>query len=308
MNARCISVLTLIAGADLLAGCAGARFQTAAAKFGAETERAMTRQSEQIEDVSALETERLRDTIAANKLLLALSDNCFDLAPDAQGQFKKCTLVERGKDNTVVPFNYTLPDILALQDALASYGANLALLADAAEGDQVAFSASVDKLGTSIGKLDLAISKAAKAERLVSGEKIGTIAGVIGTLGKLAFKYQRQQALRRIIVANDPLIQEALALLNAAEAEVANYKRLAATQIAREAASKAVLPANDEDRLKKNEAVFRAVNLLNEIEMNSGRLEKLAAIHAALAKVAGSDDQATRGDLARTMLEDWTAD
>ena len=40
-------------------------------------------------------------------------------------------LIERGSDNKIVPFNYNLPDILALQNALASYGANLALLADA---------------------------------------------------------------------------------------------------------------------------------------------------------------------------------
>ncbi len=45
-----------------------------------------------------------------------------------------------------------MPDILALQDALASYGLNLALLADTAEADQSAFSASVGKLGASIGK------------------------------------------------------------------------------------------------------------------------------------------------------------
>lgn len=308
MNARYISAVTLIAGAILLTGCAGTRFQTAAAKFGVETEMVMASQSEQIEDVSALETERLRDAIAANKVLLALNDDCFDPVPNAKGQFKKCMLIERGSDNKVVSFNYDLPDILALQDALASYGANLALLADTAEADQAAFSASVDKLGASMGKLDLAISKAAKTERLVSGEKISTIASVIGTLGKLAFKYQRRHALRRIIVANDPLVQEALALLNSAEFEVANYKRLAATQIARDAASKALLPANEEDRLKKNEALFRAVNLLNEIEMNSGRLEKLAAIHTALANVAGSNDRATRSELARKMLEDWTAD
>jgi hypothetical protein len=308
MDAKYKSALMLIAGVSLVTGCVGTRFQTAAAKFGTETERAMTSQSEQIEDVSVLETERLRDEIGANKVLLALNDDCFDPVPGAQGQFKKCVLIERGSDNKIVPFNYTLPDILALQDALASYGANLAFLADAAEADQAAFSASVDKLGASIGKLDLAISKAAKTERLVSGEKISTIASVIGTLGKLVLKYQRRHALRRIVVANDPLVQEALALLNSAEVEVANYKRLAATQIARDAAAKTLLATNDEDRLKKNEALFRAVNLLNEIEINSGRLEKLAAIHTALANVAGSNDRAMRSELARKMLEDWTAD
>jgi hypothetical protein len=308
MNSKYISVVTLVAWASLLNGCAGTRFQAAAGKFGVETERSMTRQSKQIEDVSALETERLRDAIAANKVLLALNDDCFDLVSDAKGQFKKCLLIERGSDNKIVPFDYTLPDIVALQDSLASYGANLALLADAAEADQASFSASVDKLGTSIGKLDVAITKAAKTERLVSGEKIDAIASVIGTLGKLAFKYQRRHALRRIIVVNDPLIQEALALLNSLEIEVANYKRLAATQIARDAASKALLPTNDEDRLKKNEALYRAVNLLNKIEMNSGRLEKLASIHSALASVAGSNDRASRSELARKMLEDRTAD
>ncbi len=85
MNARYISAVTLIAGAILLNGCAGTRFQTAVAKFGTETERAMANQSEQIEDVSALETVRLRDAIAANKVLLALNDDCFDPVPGAKG-------------------------------------------------------------------------------------------------------------------------------------------------------------------------------------------------------------------------------
>jgi hypothetical protein len=307
MRGRLMSAGTVLAGAALLTACSGARFQTAAGRFGLETEATMNGQSEQIEQVSALETRRLRDNIAAEKTLLGLHEDCQENTPDAEGRFKPCKLVAVEKNDEVVVFSYELPAILTLQDALATYGANLAELADDAEEDQAAFSASVDKLGASIGKLDAAISEAAKTDRIDSQAKIGTIASVIAGLGNLVFRFQRRHALRRIIVANDPLIQEALAVLQLADADATAYKRLAALRIAQDARVKASL-AGDAERAARNEELFKAVERLNAFESNKIRLEKLAAIHGALADMARRNNDSTRTALAKKMLEDWTRD
>lgn len=300
-----------LAGALLLAGCAGARFQTAAGRFGTETEKTMKAQSEQIEAVSTIETQRLREHIIADKRRLGLHEDCMDDEMDALGKFLHCRLISAKADSNEdeeVVFTYELPDILALQDALSAYGSNLALLADSAEADQAAFSKSVDKLGTSIGKLDTAISKAAKSPRLDPDGKIGTIASVIGTLGNLAFKFQRRAALRHIIAGNDPLIQEALQVLEAADREAARYKRLKATDFAVIATDKAKFASSDVDRRRLNEELYRAVDLLNAIEANTPKIRKLAGIHAALAVLAHTNSEGTRTALAKKMLEDWTRD
>jgi hypothetical protein len=267
----------------------------------------MMAQSDQIAAVSAMETKRRREDIVSNRTALGLHDDCFK-DPEISGVYKPCTIVALPGSGDEVEFHYDLPAIVQLQRALSSYGKTLALLAADADADQVAFSASIDKLGTSIGKLDAAISKTAGNNRVVTGDKIGTVASVIGSLGQLAFKYQRQHALRRIIIANDPLIQEALTVLEEADVEANRYKRVAAQEIARSAAMKAKLVTSEDQRQTRNEELYRAVDLLNDIQANSSKLKKLAAIHGALADLARSNDRSSRTQLAREMLSDWTND
>lgn len=300
-------IALLLAGTALLAGCAGSRFQTATAKFGAEIEKTMTAQSDQITTVSAMETKRRREEIVSNRTTLSLHDDCFN-DPEISGVYKPCTIVALPGSGEEVEFHYDLPAIVGLQRALSSYGKKLALLADDAEADQAAFSASIDKLGTSIGKLDAAISKTAGSDRVATDDRLSNVARIIGSLGQLAFEYQRQHALRRIISANDPLIQEALAVLEKADVEANRYKRVAAQEIARSAAMKAKFSTSEDERRTRNEELYRAVDLLNDIQANSSKLKKLAAIHGALAGVARSDDRSARTKLAREMLSDWTND
>lgn len=307
LKIRSRSIALLLAGTALLAGCVGSQFQTATAKFGAETETTMTAQSEQIAAVSAMETKRRREEIVSNKTMLSLHDDCFN-DPEISGAYKPCTIVALPGSGEIVEFHYELPAIVGLQRALSSYGKNLALLADDADADQAAFSASIDKLGASIGKLDAAISKTAGSDRVATDDKVGTIASIIGSLGQLAFKYQRQHALRRIIIANDPLIQEALAQLEKADLEANRFKRVAAQEIARDAAMKAKLANSDDQRRTRNEELYRVVDLLNDVQASSAKLKKLAAIHGALADLARSGNRGARTKLAREMLTDWTND
>lgn len=307
LKIRSRPIALLLAGTALLSGCAGSRFQTATAKFGAETEKIMTAQSDQIAVVSAMETKRMREEIVSNKTTLSLHNDCLN-DPEISGVHKPCAIVALPGSGDVVDFHYDLPAIVGLQRALSSYGKNLALLANYAEADQAAFSASIDKLGASIGKLDAAISKTAGSDRITTDDKVGTIASIIGSLGQLAFKYQRQHALRRIIIANDPLIQEALAVLEKADVKTNDYTRSAAREIASAAATKAKLATSDGERQTRNEELYRAIDLLNDIQANSAKLKQLAAIHGALADLARRGDRGARTQLAREMLTDWTSD
>lgn len=310
MTERASRIIATTALAALLAGCVGPQYRTAVAKFGTETDALMTAQSKQIGEISDLETRRLREDIASGKVRLGLHEDCQANSMAEDGQYKECLLIDT-KTNLPVAFNYDLPDIIALQDALALYGKNLAELSGTAEADKEAFATAVNNLGASIGKLDASIAKVAKAERTASDEKIGNIASILGSLGKLVFAYQRQHALKRIINATDPLVAEAMEKLALSDAQATSYKRLGATNNANAARGKsnlALAGGNVEDIQSSNEDLYDAVNLLNQISANTDKLKRLAAIHSALAVLARNNYKGARSDLARKMLTDWTAD
>lgn len=303
------SIICAAALVALMSGCVSPQYRAAVAKFGTETDALMSAQSKQIETISDLETTRLREKIVSGKVRLGLNEDCFE-ERDANGEYPECQLINAETGQAVV-YHYELRDVVDLQDALARYGNNLAELSGAAEDDKDAFAAAVSDLGASIGKLDATIAKVAKTERVGSDEKIGTIASIIGSLGKLAFAYQRQHALKRIIIATDPLVTEAMDMLAQSDAEATDYKRLGAINHASDARAKsntAFASGNVDEIGRSNEALYDAVGLLNQIHSNTEKLKRLAAIHSALAVLARSNDVSARTALAKKQLADWTAD
>jgi hypothetical protein len=286
---RLRTILAVAAATALLSGCINTTYRDSIGQFGTLTKESVAIQDQRLTALTAAESERIHAALAADHVDLRLSSNCALLLlppdPTATTRPAPCTLVDAsGKPVEQVP---TYANIKALDQALSDYSDNLILLAADTTKDQAAFSESVTGLATSLGNLDGAVRKATGAAPSTSGAKIGAIAAVVAKAGGLFLAAERGRVLKKIIIAGDPLVQEAtgiladvddrlnlydsVGLLQAANAAQADASRLAATS-----APLAELRA-------AQDALFARVADFNA---RSGEQQRYVAIGKAHAKLA----------------------
>ena len=305
------SLVATVAACALLSGCITPAYRTAVSNFGTRSEAAMKAQADHLKAIEAAETERIRAKLAADGADLRLHD-CG--RPDTQSEgFRTCKLRRFGPGGTLeVEQAFAPANILALEGALAGYGKNLALLAADPAQDQAAFSTAITNLAGSVGKLDGAIAKATEGGRVSSDDKLGKIAGIVAKVGNLIFAYQRQRALKRIVIASNPLVEEAVGLLDDTDTVIQGYDVELAREKARSAqreASRIVAdrPLNPVAIRKAQDALYEAVDALNAVGTRERQIRELGEVHAALA--AAAKPGASRDQLAAALkrLIDWNA-
>jgi hypothetical protein len=203
-------------------------------------------------------------------------------------------------------------NILGLESALADYGKNLALLAADSSQDQAAFSGALTGLAGSLGKLDGAIAKATAGQRLSGDDKLGAIASVVARVGNLIFAAQRKRALKRIIVAAQPLVEEAVGVLNEADSVVQDYDITRALQRATDAENQLIDVLKERPSQKPRvraaqDELYAAVEAVNSITARKKRIRELGVVHAALATAARKGSSRQDLEAAENLLIRWNA-
>lgn len=259
-------------------GCVNPAFRESVGQFGTLTKATAGAQQQGLAAVVAGEQERLRAGLARDRVQLALGRDCAsalavpdqdppteDNVPAAAetnlpagaeqtAELPRCQLVAVQQGGEPIPQAATYENIVALSSALANYSDSLVALAAGASADQKAFADSLSQLATSVGGLNGAIRKAAGAPEQDLSQKLGAIAGFVAEVGNLYFAYQRDHALRQIIVRAGPFVERAVALLIEADQALQLFndnRRLTDLRTAqREAQEAAANPRNSESQIR----------------------------------------------------------
>lgn len=290
-----------------MTGCANQPFRAAVAKLGTQTDLAMKAQSAELGEVIAGERTRIRSTLAESRASLRFSDECGLVSTSPEESFGPCTLrafISAAAGSQDVEKVIEVSNIIELQNALASYGANLALLAESASDDNEAFAKAATGLAASIGKLDGAITKVAKSKPNVSDAELGIVASAVAKIAGIVFALERERALKQIIRKTDPFIQRAIMLLDeadrqsiqilaaratrSAELDLIAYNSLAASPASAIAARQAAI-----------DTVFADLDGINTLTQRRSQIVPLGRVHAALAVAASPS--ASREDMARAI-------
>jgi len=276
----------------LLSGCINTAYRDSIGQFGTLTKESVAIQNQRLSALAAAESERIHQSLADNHVDLRLSPECTQLLlppdPAATALPAPCTLVDAtGKPIEKIP---TYSNIKALDQALSDYSDNLILLAADTTKDQAAFSDSVTGLATSLGNLDGAIRKATGAPPGTSGAKIGAIAAVVAKAGGLFLAAERARVLKKIIIAGDPLVQEATGILADVDDRLNLYDSvglLQAANAAQTAASRlAAASAPPADLRAAQDALFARVADFNARGTEQQRYLAIGKAHAKLAEAA----------------------
>lgn len=215
----------------ILAGCVSPAFRESVAQFGTLTKAAAEQQNARLDAVVEAERERIRNDLAQRRALLfgvcegeigdepadeTESDASVAATPDAVVALR-CDVVGAGGVALEKPATYE--NIIALNEALTGYGQALVALAADPSEDREALTSGATALGTSIGKLDAAITNAevgtpAATRQGQRAARLGAVATLLGEVADLYFTARRGAVLRRIIIQSDILIQQATHLLS----------------------------------------------------------------------------------------------
>ncbi|MFL6844502.1 MAG: hypothetical protein ACJ8ER_06440 [Allosphingosinicella sp.] len=274
----------------LLSGCSTSpAFRETVGQFGTVAKAAIAEQNSRLAAITAETEETIRQDLAARRVQLQLDPNCaLTLAPPLEGQAEgTCTLT--GKGGAPVETAPTFANVQALSAGLSGYADSLAALAADSSADQQAFAQSLSGLAGSLGTLDGAIQKATNATPADRSAKYGAVATLLGEAGNLYFDHRRNSALKRIILAADPLVQEATGLLSGVGAGTdlydrsALFRQLSAAQDAAEAAAADPGKSVEEVRTAQD-ALFNALDLYNAHASDQQRFAAVGAAHAKLAE------------------------
>jgi len=284
--------LVLSTGLLCLGGCINTAYRDSVGQFGTLTKASVAVQDQRLTALTADENERIHKALADNHVDLSLAPECalLLLPPDPTARPAPCSLVDAaGRPVEQVP---TYAHIKALGQALSDYSDNLILLAADTTKDQAAFSQSVTGLASSLGNLDGAIRKATGAPASTSSAKIGAIAAVVAKAGRLFLAAERGRVLKKIIIAGDPLVQEATGILadvddrlglydSAGLLQAANAAKVTVSRLAAAGAPPAELRA-------AQDALFARVADYNARASEQERYAAIGAAHAKLAEAARS--------------------
>lgn len=286
--------LALAGAASLVLGaCVNPAFRETTGQFGAVTKAAVSQQNERLAVIAANEAERIRADLAANRRQLVLDPACgLEVALDEAAPAPECKLLISGQPSaTPIEQAPRYQNILDLSDALNGYADGLIALTADASKDDAAFAKSLSGLASSLGTLDGAIQKATDAKPTDRSAKFGAVATLVAQAGSLYFAHQRNKALKRIVLAGDPLVQEAVALLSGVGSSIDLYDRKGlltkltkAQDLAEEAAldnsqSVAAVRAAQDD-------LFTALAAYNSYGADRRRFAEIGVAHAKLAAAA----------------------
>jgi hypothetical protein len=282
-----------------LAGCVNPAFRESVSEYGTLTQATAAQQTVRLAKVAADEEARIRADLAARKVDLRIASACaLQLEMDGSGIAASggqvapaagCTLVERGGKGVE-----SFPDfdhIVHLGGALTDYAGNLVLLAADPSDDQAAFRQSVTALGTSLGSLDGAVRKLAGAQGGDTASRLAPVAAFMADAGSLYFAQRRAAALKRVVIASDPLVQEATRLLGAADDRLALYDRTALGKALMTAQTQASAVANDPssstaDVRAAQDKLFAALAAYNAQDATTKPFRAIGNAHAKLAEAA----------------------
>jgi hypothetical protein len=273
----------------LLSACVNPAFRDSIGEYGALTKAAAAQQNARAAAVAADEEERLRTELAEGRADLRL-DNC---EPDAEGVAEgtppRCSLVLKG--GLPIEEAPSFANVAALTGALSSYADNLIALAADPEGDQKSFSESVSGLATSLGGLDGAVRKAAGAGPGQAAPKLDAIAALVAQGGNMYFAQRRAAALKRIVIAADPVVQSAARMLSGVDGALLSYYRndlYKSVQAAQGQASKLVSApeATTEEIRAAQDALFAKVAAYNALGSDTLRFQAIGEAHGKLAAAA----------------------
>ena len=180
-------------------------------------------------------------------------------------------------------------NILALGQALNAYAKGIATLAADSSSDEKAFAKSLSDLATNVGGLDGAIAKASNGTGLPQAQ-LNAVATIISQAGNLYFEFRRVAVLRRIIIASDPFVQQATAVLSATGDPLRLAIMNGALQDVRNASfalDDAISKDASVSEIKtKQAAVFAAMDNYKQRAGTSDAFAKIGAAHADLARAA----------------------
>jgi hypothetical protein len=291
---RCRKAVAVAATLICLSGCINTAYRDSVGQFGTLTKASVAVQDERLTALTADEQERIHAALAANHVDLRFSTDCTLLLlppdPAATAPRAPCTLVDiNNKPIERVP---TYANIKALGQALSDYSDNLILLAADTTKDQEAFSTSVTGLATSLGNLDGAIRKATGAAPGTTGAKIGAIASIVAKAGGLFLAAERGRVLKKIVIAADPLVQEATGLLADVDDRLDLYDSAgllkAATEAQVNASRLASNGASPDDLRAAQDVLFARVADYNARSGEQQRYLAIGVAHGKLAEAARS--------------------
>jgi hypothetical protein len=294
-NGKRRSFLFATVAALALAACVNPAFREATGQFGAVTKEAVGQQNDRLAVIASDEAERIRADLAANRRILFLDPACGTAvalpsgAGDPNAPAAPCGLVlQGGKPIEEAP---RFQNILALSAALSDYADALIALTSDATADQQAFATSLSGLATSLGGLDGAIQKATGATPADRSAKFGAVATLLAEAGNLYFAHQRNNALKRIVIAGDPLVQEAVGLLSGVGSGIDLYDRTVLAQhlaaAVDRAQSVAADPSQSPDSVRSaQDALFAAVDAYNNYGADRRQFRDIGIAHAKLAEAA----------------------
>jgi hypothetical protein len=273
----------------LLAGCSSSKLTGAVSGYGTAVNVAVKAQQEQLTSFSTQETKRISDDLAARRAELTYSKGCVAVVntPETVGD---CYVVTRDGQRIATP--YEASNIVALGAALEEYARQLNRLAADSSKDGEAFVTSMTTLAASIAELSGAVAKSTGTKPAVTEPQLGAVAKVVATVGNVYLQREREAALRRIIIASDPFVQQATTALSKADEVLRGYgltialDKLSASE---EALAQAIADKASVGIVQDRQAAF--LRQFDEFKkgaaMQSG-FKGLGAAHARLADVARS--------------------
>lgn len=283
---RALSAAALVV--VLLAGCASGKLAGAVPAFGTATSAAVKVQQEQLVAFTNQEAERIKQDLARDRVALGYSDGCGRLT-DPRAKAEDCYLV--GTTGTAIETPFVASNVVALGNALVAYADALGQLAADSRKDADAFSKSLTDLAASVGGLNGAVSKVTSVSK-ISPAQLGAVASIVGKVGNLYFEHQRATALRRIIVASDPFVQEATAVLAAADEALRRNSTAQAfirLEVASNALEESIEAGQGAQALRpKQDAVFTEFAALRQRAAMRNGFVLLGDTHHDLAAVARS--------------------
>lgn len=286
--------LAMAGAASLVLGaCVNPAFRETTGQFGAVTKAAVSQQNERLALIAANEAERIRADLAANRRQLVLDPACgTEIALEGSLVRPECKLLISGQGAVPIEQAPRYQNILDLSDALNGYADGLIALAADASEDEAAFAKSLSGLASSLGTLDGAIQKATNATPADRSAKYGAVATLIAQAGNLYFAHRRNKALKRIVLAGDPLVQEAVTLLSAVGARIDLYDRAGLFEKLAEAQDRAEEVAHDSNQSvaavrAAQDDLFTALAAYN-YGADRRRFAEIGVAHAKLAAAARS--------------------
>lgn len=206
--------------AVLLAGCASAKLAGEVGKFQTVTDEAVKAQSAQIASFAKQNTERVYTRLATQRVELTYTEGCIDVVLDPAA-LATCHVEDASGERVQLAFEPT--GVLALGAALSTYAARLVQLAADSDADVAVFDKSIDALAQSVSQLSGAIAAATESAPAVSATDLNAVADIAAKVGGVYLQYQRERALRDIIIASNPFIVEATRRLADADGVLRGY-------------------------------------------------------------------------------------